>query len=476
LTGTLLLALLATRYAYRFGVPVVLFFIAAGMLAGSEGLGGIEFEDYQLAQLVGTVALVIILFDGGFHTEFKLFRVGFWPALILAVLGTFVTAVLVGAFSVWVLGFSWIEGLLLGSVVSSTDAAAIFATLRKQGLALKKRVQAVLEIESGSNDPPAVYLTVAFTSLILQGKTPGGSLLVGFLLQMSLGLAMGYLGGLGARWLAMRARLEWPSLYPVFMVVSALFIFACTNWAGGSGFLAAYVAGLVLGNGHLPFKPVISRFLDGTSWLMQIVMFVLLGLLVFPSRLLTVTMPAIGLGLFLMLVARPLVTWILLTRSGLNLLERSLVAWAGLRGAVPIILAIYPLTQGVERGHTIFNIVFFVVILSVLLQGTTIGWVAKRFRLHLPTQLAPTLQVELASWQVLDGDIVLLRVERAGEVDGKALRDLPLPQDALAMVVVRGEELITPRGSTVLRSDDTVYFFVKAKDKPALERLFAGSI
>jgi cell volume regulation protein A len=294
--------------------------------------------------------------------------------------------------------------------------------------------------------------------------------------QMLVGLALGYLGGLGARWLAWRVRLEWPSLYPVFMVVSALFVFACTNWAGGSGFLAAYVAGLVLGNGQLPFKPLISRFLDGTSWLMQIVMFVLLGLLVFPSRLLNVTAPAIALGLFLMLAARPLVTWTLLVRSGLSFLERTMVAWAGLRGAVPIILAIYPLTQGVERGHTIFNIVFFVVILSVLLQGTTMGWVARRLRLHLPAQLVPALQVELASWQVLDGEIVLFRVEKGTEVDGKALRELPLPQDALAMLLVRGEELVTPRGSTALRSGDTVYFIVKAKDKATLERLFAGGL
>lgn len=471
LTLGLALAIIGTRYAYRFGVPVILFFIFAGVLAGSEGVGGVEFENYQLAQLVGTLSLVVILFDGGFHTERKLFRLGLGPGLTLATLGTFAAAALVGVFAVLVFGFSWVQGLLLGSVVSSTDAAAVFATLRKQNLSLKKRVQSVLELESSSNDPPAVYLTVAFTALLLRGEAPGWSLLGGFVLQMGLGLALGLLGGYGAAWLFKRLRFDLPSLYPLLALVAAVFIFAATNLAYGSGFLAAYVAAVVLGNEALPFKPLISRALDGFSWLAQILMFFTLGLLVFPSRLWEVALPAIGLALFLMFVARPLATGLLLTGSGLDLRERALVSWAGLRGAVPIVLAIYPLMQGVERSHTIFNIVFFVVILSVLVQGTTIGWLARRLRLHLPAQAVPPVQVELASWHVFDGDIALHRVE-SHSVAGRALRELDLPLDVVAMLIVRADHLIPPRGSTVLEPGDFVYFFAKEKDRPALDRLF----
>jgi len=467
-----LLALLALRYAYRTGIPVAIFFILVGILAGSEGIGGIAFENYSFAQLVGTISLVIILFDGGFHTDRKLFRVGIRPALILSVLGTFATALLAAAFAVWVLKFGWLEGLLLGSVVSSTDAAAVFSTLRKQNLTLKKRVQAVLEIESGSNDPPAVYMTIAFTALVLRGEKPGMAFLTGFFLQMALGLAFGYFGGRAAGWVLRRVRFDWPSLYPLFTLILSLFVFACANLAGGSGFLAAYVAGIVLGNLQLPFKPLVSRFHDGMSWLAQLLMFVMLGLLVFPSRLLEVTAAAVGLALFLMLVARPLVAWTLLTGSGLNFRERTLVAWGGLRGAVPIILAIYPLTQGVAHGHTIFNIVFFVVLLSVLCQGTTVGWLARRLGLHQSTIQPPPLEVEIAAWHVFDGDVVLFRVEEAAGVAGKAVRDLVLPSEALAMLIVRGEETIPPRGSTVLLTGDFVYFLVKQKDRLALERVF----
>lgn len=468
------MALLGLRYAARFGVPVILFFIAVGMLAGSEGLGGIEFENYHLSRLVSSLALVVILFDGGFHTETRLFRLGLWPALSLAVFGTIATAALVGVFAVFVLDFNWLEGLLLGSVVCPTDAAAVFTGLRRQNLTLKKRVQAVLEIESGSNDPPAVYLTVAMTALLLRGQSPGLSLLTGFVLQMGLGLVLGWAGGRGIGWLLHRVRFGWPSLYPLLVLIAALFLFACTNLMGGSGYLAVYVAGVTLGAQRLPFQPLLSRFQDGLSWLMQIVMFVMLGLLVFPSRLLAVTLPAIGLALFLILFARPLTTLIFLTGSGLNLKERFLVAWGGLRGAVPIILAIHPLTEGVERSHTIFNIVFFVVLLSVALQGGTMARVARWLHLHLPSHEPPPLHVELASWNILDGEVLLFRVTEGSEAAGKYLRDLPLPSDALAMLIVRRDDLITPRGSTQLLSGDTVYFFAKRRAIPFVERLFAA--
>lgn len=472
ITAALVAALLGVRYAMRFGVPVILFFIIAGMLAGSEGIGGIEFENYELAQAVGTLALVIIMFDGGFHTDRKLFRLGLWPGITLATLGTFGTAVLVAGFAVWFLGFTWIQGLLLGSIVSSTDAAAVFATLRKQNLALKKRVQSVLEIESGSNDPPAVYLTLATTALLLTGEPLGGGLLFGFLGQMAGGLAMGYIGGRGSGWLLRRVRFDIPTLYPVLSLLLALLGFAFTNWIGASGFLAVYVCGIVLGNERIPFRSLNSRFHDGMSWLMQMLMFFTLGLLVFPSRLMAVALPALAVAFFLTLIARPLLVTLLLAGSGLAAKERLLVAWAGLRGAVPIILAIYPLMKGVENSHTIFNIIFFVVIVSVLAQGATIGRLARGFGLHLPSQVPPPLEMELGSWDVYDGEVLLFRIDEGSPLDGQLLRDLPLPAEALAMLIVRGSELVPPRGSTALAPGDYVYLFVKAKDRAAVERIF----
>jgi len=472
ITAALALALLGVRYAMRFGVPVILFFIAAGMLAGSEGIGGIEFENYELAQAVGTLALVIIMFDGGFHTDRKLFRLGLWPGITLATLGTFGTAALVAAFAAGVLGFTWVEGLLLGSIVSSTDAAAVFATLRKQGLSLKKRVQSVLEIESGSNDPPAVYLTLATTALLLTGERAGAGLLLGFLAQMTGGLLIGYLGGRGSAWLLRRVRFDVPSLYPVLSLVLALLGFALANFLGASGFLAVYVCGIVLGNQRIPFRSLNSRFHDGMSWLMQMLMFFTLGLLVFPSRLMAVALPALGVAFFLTLIARPLLVSLLLTGSGLDLKERLLVAWAGLRGAVPIILAIYPLMKGVENSHAIFNIIFFVVIVSVLVQGATMGRLARGLGLNMPSQAPPPLEVELGSWDVYDGEVLLFRVEETSPWRGQLLRDLPLPAEALAMLIVRGNELVSPRGSTALAAGDYVYLFAKAKDRAAVERIF----
>lgn len=467
-----MLALLVSRYAVRFGVPILLVFLAAGMVAGAEGVGRIGFENYHLAQLVGVLALLVILFDGGFHTEARLFRAGLWPAVSLSVLGTLITAVVIGSFAVFFLHFGWWQGMLLGSVVSPTDAAAIFSSLRRRDLTLKKRVQAVLEIESGSNDPPAVYLTLVFTALLLGRQSFGFALVWRFLLQMGLGLGLGYAGGRAAGWLMRRAHFDWQSLYPLVALVLGILVFAGTNLAGGSGFLAVYVAGIVLGNQALPFKPTVGRFLEGIAWMMQAAMFVTLGLLVLPSRLAQVALPAIGLAVALILVARPLAVWVSLPFSDLGQRERMLVSWAGLRGAVPIILAIYPLTQGLQKSQTIFDIVFFVVILSVLLQGTSVGWLAKRLHLTVRSRRAPAYQVELASAQVSDGEVLLFHVDEAAFVRGKALRDLRPLHEAPAMLIVRGNELVTPRGSTTLEAGDYVYFFAREKDRLALERLF----
>jgi cell volume regulation protein A len=472
LAATVLLALLASRYAARFGVPILLVFLAAGMVAGAEGVGRIGFENYHLAQLVGVLALLVILFDGGFHTEARLFRAGLWPAVSLSLAGTLITAIVIGCFAVFFLHFDWWQGMLLGSVVSPTDAAAIFSSLRRRDLALKKRVQAVLEIESGSNDPPAVYLTLAFTTLLLGRESFGYALVWRFALQMGLGLVLGYSGGRAAGWLMRRTHFDWQGLYPLIALVLGVLVFAVTNLVGGSGFLAVYVAGIVLGNQPLPFKPTVGRFLEGIAWMMQAVMFVTLGLLVLPSRLAQVALPAIGLAVVLILVARPLAVWLSLPFGRLGHRERLLVSWAGLRGAVPIILAIYPLTQGLGSSQTIFDIVFFVVILSVLLQGTTVGWLAKRLHLTVPSHRAPAYQVELAGAHVSDGDILLFRVDDAAFVRGKALRDLPVLQEAPAMLIVRDNGLVTPRGTTKLEAGDYVYFYAREKDRLALERLF----
>jgi potassium/hydrogen antiporter len=383
----LILSVLASKASGRLGVPALLLFLGVGMLAGSDGPGGVHFEDAHVAQSLGVVALVFILFSGGLSTEWESVRPVLGKALGLATAGVLLTAVFVGLFAAKVLGFSLLEGMLLGAIVSSTDAAAVFAVLRSRSVGLKGELRPLLELESGSNDPMAVFLTTGLIGVLGgQGESLGG-LIPSFLKQMALGALLGVGMGRAAVTVLNRLRLEYEGLYPVLSLALVLFTYGVAYAVGGNGFLAVYLAGLVMGNDDFIHKQSLMRFHDGVAWLMQIAMFLVLGLLVFPSRLVPVAAAGLAVSLFLMLVARPASVFVTLAFARGGWREKAMVSWVGLRGAVPIILATFPLLAGLPQAETIFNLVFFIVITSVLLQGTTLPRAARWLGVDAPLAL-----------------------------------------------------------------------------------------
>ncbi|MFN3853248.1 MAG: potassium/proton antiporter [Phreatobacter sp.] len=375
----LLLTVLAGNLSSRFGLPALIGFLALGMLAGSDGPGGIQFENYPMAQMIGVACLVFILFSGGLDTVWNEVRGGAVPAAVLATLGVVISAGIVSVAAILLLDFSPLQGFLLGAVIASTDAAAVFAIMRSHGLPLNGRVQGLIELESGSNDPMAIFLVGAALMLI---TVPGAGLLglvPEFLIQMVVGAATGAAVGLGMVLILKRMRLQVGGLALVVSVAAALLSYGLAGVLKGNGFLAAYLAGIVAGSRDFPGKRTISLFQDGAAWLAQVVMFLTLGLLVFPAQLPPVVAPGLAITAVLMLVARPVSVFLCLAPfPAYGWREKLFVSWAGLRGAVPIVLATFPIVAGVEGAQTIFNIVFFVVLLSSLIQGPTLGWMARR--------------------------------------------------------------------------------------------------
>ncbi|MBP7050380.1 MAG: potassium/proton antiporter [Phycisphaerae bacterium] len=457
-TALLLLAsVLASKASERLGVPALLMFLLVGMLAGSEGPGGIHFDDPHLVRLLGTFALAYILFAGGLDTEWKSVRPVFRSGVILATAGVLLTAVLVGLFAVWVLKFTWLEGLLLGSVISSTDAAAIFAVLRSRHVSLKGQLKPLLELESASNDPMAIFLTVTMLSLLGDPATPWWSALPAFLKQMLIGGVIGMLMGKTIIGLLNRVRLEYEGLYPVLTMATVLLTFGIAETVGGNGFLAVYLAGVVLGNADFIHKRSLARFHDGLSWLMQIAMFMTLGLQVFPSHLVPVIGSGLLLSTFLMLIARPLAVTACLVRSGLTLREKLLISWAGLRGAVPIVLATFPLTAGVPKAEMIFNLVFFVVIASVLLQGRSLTRVARWLRLDRPIRPKRRMPLEFERTEgTLRTSMMELVVPPDSDAVGRPIIHLGLPQGSLIAMIQRNGEYLVPNGGTEFQPGDVV--------------------
>ncbi len=385
-SALLLLAVLSGRVAGRIGVPPLLLFLLIGMLAGSDGPGGIYFDDASATQLVGTLALTLILFSGGLETRWRQVRPALWPAIALSTVGVLLTAALVAWYATLVLGFSPLEGLLLGAIVSATDAAAVFAVIGGSALRLRGRLLPILELESGTNDPMAVFLTVGVTELLAHPHTAPASLMLLFAQQMGVGAALGLGLGFGVARLLTRLRLGTSDLAPVFLTALALFAFGLTATLGGSGFLAVYLVGLVIGNSAREMLPQLSGFQAGLATLAEIIMFLTLGLLVFPSRLLPIAGVGLLLTLFLTVIARPLSVFVGLALSSLGWREKAFVSWVGLRGAVPIVLATFPLLAGVGHAGEIFDLVFFVVLASVLLQGTTINLASRLLGVAMPTE------------------------------------------------------------------------------------------
>ncbi len=463
----LLISIGASRLSSQIGIPALLAFLAIGMLAGSEGIGGIYFDDARAAQYVGVVALAFILFSGGLDTEFKLLRPILRSGLVLSTLGVLITAGVVGVFAVAVLQFSPLEGVLLGAIVSSTDAAAVFSILRTRNVNLRGKLEPLLELESGSNDPMAILLTIGLIRLILEPATPLSTIAVIFAREAVLGFGIGVLVGYAAALLINRIRV-YDGLYPVFTIALVLLAYGLAATVGGNGFLAVYLAGLLLGRGNFIHKRSLQRFHDGLAWLMQILMFLTLGLLVFPSRLIAAAGESLLIAVVLIVLARPLSIFISLSLSRFDVREKAMVAWVGLRGAAPIILATFPLLAGLERSEAIFNIVFFVVLLSVTLQGTTIVTAARWLKVKSDETKPPRVPLELVVAPSLKSDLAELLVKPGAAVIGEQIVNLRLPEGTLIVLVGRDGEFIVPNGSTTLEGNDRILVLA---DEAAVESL-----
>ena len=468
-------SILSSVVTSRLGVPLLLVFLGIGMLLGPEGPGGLVFENIPLAHLIGSAALAVILFDGGLRTPVRNFRTGLKPALGLATVGVVMTSGLTGLFAWWWLGLSWLEALLLGAIVGSTDAAAVFSLLHSRGLELKSRVGATLEIESGSNDPMAIFLTIVLIELLLlPDRSFGLVVVVEFLQQMGLGALIGVLGGLGLLWLINRLPMS-PGFYPLAALAGALCIFGLTGLLGGSGFLAVYLAGLVVGNRPLEAGQNIKRFHDGIASLAQIGMFLMLGVIVTPSELPPVALDAGLLAAVLILVARPLAVGVCLLPFRFPWREQLFIAWVGLRGAVPIILALFPLLAGLDLAEYFFHVVFFVVLISLLVQGWTVAPAARWLQLELPPTTTRVQRTELDIPGQQEMELVGYRLAESTPVVREAWSSFHLPPSARLVAHLRGGHLLEHLEVMDLRAGDHLYIMVAPAELPDLDRLFLAT-
>jgi len=471
----LLLSIIASKTSGRVGVPALLFFLIIGMLAGSEGLAGIHFDDPWLAQSLGVLALAFILFSGGLDTGWRTVKPVLWKGVALSTLGVLGTACLVGWFSATVLNLSLFEGLLLGAIVSSTDAAAVFAVLRSKRVSLKDPIKPLLELESGSNDPMAIFLTIGFIHLLTHANASLLDFVPMFFSQMVVGAALGYGIGRGAVFVTNHLRLEYEGLYSVFTLTVVLVTYGVTASLGGNGFLAVYLAGLVMGNSDFIHKRSIMRFHDGLAWLMQIAMFLTLGLLVFPSRLIPIAGISLLVSLFLMFVARPVSVLAILLLAKMRFREKTMVSWVGLRGAVPIVLATFPLLAKLPNAGMIFDIVFFIVLTSVLLQGTSIPMMARWLRVDTPLPPKPQLPVEIGPSCNLKNELVEITIPPRSAVVGKQIVELGLPAGTLIVLISRNGECFAPGGGTVLAENDAVLLLAKREDIASIRSILEES-
>lgn len=465
-----LLAAFSSLISFRFGSPILLLFLGVGLIAGVDGLG-IDFSNNGLSFMLGYVALAIILFDSGFGTPIKAFKHAAAPAILLATVGVLITTVLFAGAVIVLFDFSFIEGLLLGSIVASTDAAAVFFLIRISGINIRDQITSTLEVESGTNDPMAIFLTITLVELIQTGQGLSGldlAVLVSFIQEMGIGFVAGLAGG----WLIVAAVSRFDAdrgLTPILVLAMALLVFSVTGVLHGSGFLAVYVAGLYAGNQKLAQKLAIKRFQDGMTWLAQIIMFVMLGLLATPSEFDAIALPAVGLGLFLIFVARPLAVWLCLLPFDFNQREITFLAWVGLRGAVSILLSIMPILSNLPNGQNIFNITFIMVLVSLVLQGWTLKPVARRLGLIIPKQTGEVDRLEVDLPRSSSHELVAYRVIK----DSPVLTGERLPRWAMPSLLIRDGRSMRYQYAGRLKENDIAYLFVTPNFIPLLDRLFA---
>ena len=463
LIGSILLfvSIVVGKTGYRFGVPTLLLFLVVGMLFGSDGLG-LQFHDAKDAQFIGMVALSIILFSGGMDTKFREIKPILGPGIVLSTVGVLLTALFTGLFIWWLAGMSGtnsllplITSLVLASTMSSTDSAAVFAILRSQKMNLKHNLRPMLELESGSNDPMAYMLTIVLIQFIQSSGMGVPQILGSFAIQFIVGAATGYFLGKLAILMLNRLNIDNQALYPILLLSFVFFTFSITDLLKGNGYLAVYIAGMMVGNNKIMHRKEIYTFMDGLTWLFQIIMFLCLGLLVNPHEMLEVAVVALLIGVFMIVVGRPLSVFLCLLPFGkrITLKSRLFVSWVGLRGAVPIIFATYPVVANVPGAHVIFNIVFFITIVSLVIQGTTVSWVARLLGLSTPLEKTGNdFGVELP--EEIDSNLHDMTITQEMLEQADTLKDMNLPKGTLVMIVKRGDEYLIPNGTLKLHAGD----------------------
>lgn len=472
LVGSLLLfiSIVAGKTSYKFGVPTLVLFLAIGMLAGEDGIGGISFDDPQISQLIGIIALNFILFSGGLDTDWKAIKPILKEGFALSTVGVLLTALGLGTFVYFITDFTIYESLLLGSIVSSTDAAAVFSILRSKNLALRHNLRPTIEMESGSNDPMAYVLTIAFLGLVINQDKGIASMIPLFFQQMIIGSIAGFAFGNLSKIIINKIKLDFEGLYPVLVIALMFITFSVTDFVGGNGFLAIYICAVFLGNQYIIHKKTILKMFDGLAWLMQIVLFLTLGLLVFPSQI----VPVIGVGLlislFLIFIARPVAVFISLIPFKMKLRRRFYISWVGLRGAVPIVFATYPLLAGIDKANMIFHIVFFISLTSILIQGTTLSIVAKWLKVSIPSEEKKLTPSEKLLIDHPKTEMREIGIEKGNHIVGKKIVDIEFPSTAIIAMIKRGDKYITPNGSTIINPYDIL--IVLSETKSGIKKVY----
>jgi len=472
LSVLILISITLTKFSENLGLPALILFLVVGMLAGSDGPGKIHFDNIYIAQYVGIVALIFILFSGGLETKWRDVKPVMWTAFSLSTLGVLLTTATLGAFVHFFFQLPVLESLLIGAIISSTDAAAVFSVLRARGTKLKGKIKPLLELESGSNDPAAIILTIILIQLIQAQDVSASNIIFFLVLQLLLGAAIGFGAGKLLSLAFNKFSFSYPSLYPVFAIASAIFVYALAASLGASGILAVYIAAVILGNSEFIQKRSLIRFFDGLALLGQIVMFLTLGLLVYPSQLYNVIGAGLILSAVLIFLARPFGVFISMLFSKFKLNEKMFISWVGLRGAVPIILATFPLTAGLEIGPYIFNLIFFITLTSALVQGWSIPLMARIFGVRGENIVNTKLPIEMTDAEKTNNDLLDLIIPQNSAVAGKSLAELSLPPESLITVIYRDNDYVVPSGGSILEEGDTILVLVNKDNIAVIKTIF----